>query len=212
MKLSFPVTKEKIRTHFSYAWWQYVLLVCLAIFGWNLLYTTTRYRSPNHLRLECYFGGYQAEGTKDVDALMDELHQSLFPEMEEVSFHFLTLDETYGSMQLMVWISAGEGDLFMLPGEDFQNTAQGEAFAELTPYIESGALNAEGLDLSKGYVINRETGKKALYGVPAAELPGLGDYGLYLDDLYLSVSVTGENEAEAVRLLNWLMENMRREE
>ena len=57
MKLTFPITKERIRNHFAYAWWQYVLLICLAIFGWNLLYTTTRYRSPNDQRLERYYGG-----------------------------------------------------------------------------------------------------------------------------------------------------------
>ena len=45
-----PITKERIRNHFHYAWWQYVLLVCLAVFGWNLLYTTTRYRSPESSR------------------------------------------------------------------------------------------------------------------------------------------------------------------
>lgn len=46
MKLTFPVTKERIRNHFAYAWWQYVLLICLAIFGWNLLYTTTATAAP----------------------------------------------------------------------------------------------------------------------------------------------------------------------
>ena len=52
-----PITRERIRTHFHYAWWQYVLLVCLAIFGWNLLYTTTRYRSPESLKVEWYCQG-----------------------------------------------------------------------------------------------------------------------------------------------------------
>ena len=52
-----PITRERIRTHFHYAWWQYVLLVCLAVFGWNLLYTTTRYRSPEALKVEWYCQG-----------------------------------------------------------------------------------------------------------------------------------------------------------
>ena len=45
-----PITRERIRTHFHYAWWQYVLLVCLAIFGWNLLYTTTPWQYHSTLR------------------------------------------------------------------------------------------------------------------------------------------------------------------
>ena len=49
-----PITRERIRTHFHYGWWQYALLIGLAIFGWNLLYTTTRYRSPEALKVEWY--------------------------------------------------------------------------------------------------------------------------------------------------------------
>ena len=129
MKLTFPITKERIRNHFAYAWWQYVLLICLAIFGWNLLYTTTRYRSPNDQRLEWYYGGYQLDGEKNIDSLMDDLHQSLFSDLEEVEFRTVMLDQTYGSMQLMVWVSAGEGDLFMLDSEYFSQLAQSEGFA-----------------------------------------------------------------------------------
>ena len=67
-----PITRERIRTHFHYAWWQYVLLVCLAIFGWNLLYTTTRYRSPESLKVEWYCQGVVAPQAQDkLDALME---------------------------------------------------------------------------------------------------------------------------------------------
>ena len=74
MKMTFPVTKERIRNHFAYAWWQYVLLICLAIFGWNLLYTTTRYRSPEALKVEWYCQGVvDAQSQKKLDALQSRL-------------------------------------------------------------------------------------------------------------------------------------------
>ena len=151
----------------------------------------------------------QMDGEKDIDALMDELHQSLFPNVEEVTFRTLMLDDTYGSMQLTVWVSAGEGDLFMLNSEYFNSIAQSEAFVELTPYIEDGTLNVDGMDLSAGYVINQDTGKKTLYGIPATELPGLKDYGLICDDFCLGIGVTGENEEEALKLLQWMLDNLR---
>ena len=67
-----PITRERIRTHFHYAWWQYVLLVCLAVFGWNLLYTTTRYRSPEALKVEWYCQGVvDAQSQEKLDALME---------------------------------------------------------------------------------------------------------------------------------------------
>lgn len=69
MKL--PITKRRVRNHLTYAWWQYVLLVCLAVFGWNLIYTTTRYRSPEHLKVEWYGEGYVAtEQQEQIDALL----------------------------------------------------------------------------------------------------------------------------------------------
>ena len=52
-----PITRERIRTQFPYGWWQYALLIGRAIFGWNLLYTTTRYRSPEALKVEWYCQG-----------------------------------------------------------------------------------------------------------------------------------------------------------
>ena len=68
-------------------------------------------------------------------------------------------------MQLTVWVSAGEGDLYMLDSEYFNSIAQSEGFLELAPYIEDGTLNVDGMDLSAGYIINQETGKKALEGL-----------------------------------------------
>ena len=38
-------------------------------------------------------------------------------------------------MQLMVWSSAGQGDLYMLEREQFQNLASGGAMAQLTPKL-----------------------------------------------------------------------------
>ena len=36
-----PVTKQTLRTHFTYSWWKYALLAVLAVFGIDLLYTVT---------------------------------------------------------------------------------------------------------------------------------------------------------------------------
>ena len=127
-----PITRERIRTHFHYGWWQYALLIGLAIFGWNLLYTTTRYRSPEALKVEWYCqGAVSMEAQAQLDALLEELRLQLFPEMEEVTFTTIVYDQTYGDMQLLVWSSAGQGDLYMLEREQFQNLASGGGLADL---------------------------------------------------------------------------------
>lgn len=208
MNLRFPLTKEKLKTHFAYAWWQYVLVVVLALFCWNLLFTTTHYRSPAHLKVEWYYDAYQAEAEQSMDELMAELHASLLSDMEEVNFVPVVLDNAYGPMQLTVWFSAGEGDLFMLNEESFRSMASNGGIAELTPYIEDGSLQVGDLDLKKGKVTDLETGKSRLCGIPAELLPGLEQYGLVCEGEYLCLSVTGGNLDNTMKLLNWLVQNM----
>ena len=110
-----------------------------------------------------------------------------------------------------LWL-AGKGvqvELYEQKPVHFSPAHKSEGFAELTPYIENGTLNVDGMDLSAGYVINQDTGKKILYGIPASQLPGLQEYGLICDDFCLGVSVAGENEEEAIQLLQWLIDNLR---
>ena len=57
------------------------------------------------------------QAQEELDALMEQLRLELFPEMEEVTFTAVAYDQTYGDMQLMVWVSAGQGDLYMLERE-----------------------------------------------------------------------------------------------
>lgn len=208
MKISMPITREKIKTHLSYAWWQYVLVIALSILGWNLLYTTTHYRSPEHLKVEWYCDSQRTETQASMDALMDDVHASVLPDMEEVSFIPVFLDETYGDMQMTVWFSAGEGDVFMLAREAFENMSHNGALADLTPYLESGALNAQGLELSGGRFIDPDTGKSVQTGIPAEGLSKLQDYGIACDGELLGLSATGGNIDNAVKLLNWLIQNM----
>ncbi|MDD3336726.1 MAG: hypothetical protein PHI98_14645 [Eubacteriales bacterium] len=209
MKLTMPITKKSIKNHFAYAWWQYALLLGFAIFGWNLLFTTTHYRSPANLKVEWYCDSHVLEAEKDIDGLMTELHESLFPDMEEINFIPVVLDDTYGAMQLTVWISAGEGDVFLLNKDSFSSMAGSGGMIELEPYIEDGTLDVEGLDLKNGYVVDAETGKSHLAGIPAEQLTKLQEYGIYSTNEVFGLSATGGNIDNAVKLLNWLIHNMK---
>ena len=54
MKIKTPLNKNRLRNHFTYSSWKYIAIVIASIFGWNLLYTMTAYRSPEHLRIDVY--------------------------------------------------------------------------------------------------------------------------------------------------------------
>lgn len=210
MSIKLPITKRRIRNHFTYAWWQYVLLVGLAIFGWNLLYTTTRYRSPEELKIEWYCEeAVSLGGQERLNALMEELRAELYPDMEEVTFTPVGYDDTYGEMQLFVWASAGQGDLYMLTPEHIKSLAANGALLDLEPYIDDGTLNVEGIDLKSGYYTDTETGKKYLVAIPTDTLTGLADYEITPEGKLMGLMAAGGNIENAVKLMAWLLDNMR---
>ena len=149
MKIKTPLTKQRLRTHFTYHLWKYLLAAALTVFCVNLLYTTTAYRSPENLRVDIYMQSTTATQEK-VDAFMKDVWQRSVPDMETVSTILLTAgstDDYYSNMQLSVYLMAGEGDLYALSTEDFKRFAAQGVFIDLTPYVESGALNVEGIDM-----------------------------------------------------------------
>ncbi|MDD3410204.1 MAG: hypothetical protein PHY12_05270 [Eubacteriales bacterium] len=210
MSLHMPITKKRIRNHLQYSFWKYAILVIVALFGWNLIYTTTRYRPPEDKKVEFYVSGYAgALASQDrLQELMDAIHQEVLPDMEEVTYTTLTQDETYGDMQLMVWISAAQGDVYLLDQSQFENMAGNGAMLELQPFIEDGALHVEGVDLKKGYVKDAETGEKALYGIPADTLTGLNDYNLVTEKKVLCVLAQNGNDENSIKFLDYLLTHM----
>ncbi len=208
--MNIPMTRSRIRTHFHYAWWQYALLIVGSVLLWNLLYTVTRYRPPENLKVEFYCeAAVSAEDNRRIDQLLQSMRQEIMPDMEEVTFTTVGYDQTYGQMQLMVWMAAGQGDVYMLSTEKFLITATEGSMMNLQPYVDSGALDVQGLDLSGGYITLNESGEKILAGIPADRLSGFHDFGIVGEDHVLSVLAGCGNEENAVKLLNWLLERMR---
>lgn len=211
MNIEMPITKRRIQHHFHYAWWIYVLLAVVAILGWNLVHTVTRYQSPPHLKVEWFYGGYMTDNGEGIDALMQRAHEEVLPDMEEVSNLYLVMDDAYGDMQLTTWSFAGEGDLYTLSKDKFAMMIGNGAMLNLKPYVDSGALNLDGIDLTGCYATEPDTGEEWLCGVPMSAMPGLAAYNLYGDDLYMSVLINGGNNDNTVKLLNWMLETFREE-
>ena len=204
----FPITKDRIRHHFQYAWWQYLVLVIAGVFGWNLLFTMTHYRPPENLKVEWYYQGPTSNDTVTKgQALLDELWPELFPEMEEVSFNLVGTDEMYGDMQIMVWMAAGQGDMYMLQKESFNTYANGSTLLDLQPYVDNGTLNVEGIDLRAGIATDMETGEKGLFGIPADALQGMWDYDMRPEGTYICLPLASGNIECALTLLEYMLDN-----
>ncbi len=208
MRIDLPVTKRRIQNHFHYSFWKYILLVVLAVFGWNLIFTTTRYRPPESAKVEFFAEGAMAENPA-LDALVARIHHDVMPEMEEVSSTTVTFDDAYGDMQLTVWVSAGQGDVYLIAKSRFLNIAANDGTLELGPYIDSGALDVSGIDLAAA-TLQHADGQKVM-GVPADSLTALADYGLPNEGMVLCVLANGGNDDYAVKFLNALIADLRAE-
>lgn len=213
MNFHMPITKRKISHHFQYAIWMYLLLVALALFGWNLLYTTTRYQPPENMRVEFYAQTSVSNETL-FNALADRIHQEVMPEMELVTAAPVTIsDDYYGDMQLTVWISAAQGDIYLLAKDYYERYATSGAFLDLQPYVDGGQLDTGGLDLSGGYasVTDPEPGFEGshLYGIPADQLTGFSDYMMTTEGMVLCVLYRNGNDEYSIKFLNYLLENLR---
>jgi len=204
------ITKQRVRNHFHYFWWQYGVLLIAAIFGWNLIYTTTRYQSPEYLKIEWYYEGATTSETDQRTAqLLEEAKEKLFPEMEEVSFTLVGMDDMYGDMQLMVWSAAGQGDLYMLMEDSFASMAGNGVLTDLQPYVDSGLFNVEGIDLEAGKITNAETGEKILVGLPTDTLKGFLDYHVDPEGKLMGLLINGGNVENAAKLMAEFLEIMR---
>jgi len=217
MKIKTPLNKDRLRTHMTYSSWKYIAILIASIFGWNLLYTMTAYRSPEHLRIDVYIQSGTAS-QEAVDAFFKPVWDECVPDMETVESIILTSsasEDAYANMQLSVYIMAGEGDIYMLKTEDFKNFASQGAFIDLTPYVENGMLNIDGIDTAAGYVATTNdegipTGEKQFFGIPAYALDGLKTgANIYNSDLIIGVTGFSNNEENTIKFLNGLIDVVR---
>lgn len=213
MPFQMPITKRRIRHHFQYSLWMYLLLAALALFGWNLIYTTTRYQPPEELRVEFFVQSSTAD-TDSLQALADRIHEQVMPDMELVTAQPVTIsDDYYGDMQMTVWISAAQGDIYMIKQDYFDRFAPSGAFVDLQPYADAGTLNTSGLELSAGMaaLTDSEPGMegKRLFGIPADKLTGFSDYAVDTSGLVLCVLYRNGNDETVIRFLDYLLTNLR---
>lgn len=213
MKIKTPFSKARLRTHVTYNSWKYLVVILASIFGWNILYTMTAYKSPEHLRIDTYIQG-AATSDDTVAAFYKPIWEKYVPDMETITNVILTgtSDDYYSNMQLSVYIMAGEGDIYMLTTQDFKKYAAQGAFIDLSHYIEEGLLQIGDMDLSAGYVATVDdeglpTGDTQLFGIPAYTLDGFkSGMNVNNDNLIMGVTAFSHNEENTIKFLNGLIE------
>ena len=199
-----PVNRRTLRQHLTYNWWKYILFLVIGIFGVDLLYTVTAPRIPDDKKVDFFI--YGNVNTEKMDEYTEKVRSEEMPDLETIQVVTLYMDEQYGSMQLMTYIAASEGDLYLLSRENYLSLASEGAFValELDPELME-TLN--GVDLQRGWRKNTETGENHLYGIPQDKLPGLIQYA-YCENGFLCVLHSNKNENNALTFLNILCRDM----
>ena len=129
-----PVNKVTLKQHLTYNWWKYPLLFILTFFAVDLLYTTTAYRSPPEKKVEFYIYGYADQ--KALNEYMARVNQEQMPDMEVMDCLTLMDDDAYGPVQLTTYLAVAEGDLYLLPRDQFLTVASDGALLPLEDQTE----------------------------------------------------------------------------
>ena len=217
MTIRTPIDKDHIRSHMTYHGWKFVALLVLGIAGWALLFQMTAYRSPQDKRIDVYFSSSSAS-TEMCDAFLKPLWDEVTPDMETVSSVALMPSADYtAAMQMQVYLATGEGDIYFLRMDDFKTYAATEAMLPLDEYLESGLINAEGIDLTAGRVkvvdeysdegVPVYSGVEHIYGIPTDVLFGFMD-GFMLDNrgMVMCISAANQNEENVIPFFNALLQ------
>ena len=201
-----PFSSARLKQHITYSWWKYLLIIAVGFAAVDILYSVTAYRPPREKTVSLYVYGYVDE--PGLAAYMDHVRETEMHEMEEITSVMMVPDDTYGPVQLMTYLSAGEGDLYLLSREEFLSYALNGTLVPLEYDTELIALfDSAGASLQSGWRRETETGETHLYGIPQDKLPSLMKYA-YAKDGYLCLVLTGKNQENAARFMRILCRDM----
>ena len=208
------ITKKTLKNHWSYNWWKYLLLVGLCAALVDVTFAMTAYRPPEEKKIEIYI----LNDYCNTSAMQEELEPLFFaahPEQEELTIMNINLTggDMYAPMQYSTYVAAQQGDVCLMPRDEVEKlTADGAdyAFMDLTPYIESGVIDVQDIDLTSG-VMKSSTGEERIYAVPADSLYGLLAYGNDPADSFLCIMDYNGNEDTSAAVLSMMIERYRTE-
>ena len=201
-----PINAETLRHHFTYSWWKYVVVLVAGIFLVNLIFTVTTPRIPEDKRVDFYI--YGLSDSESLNAYMEKIRSEEMPDMEIMTSLTMFPNDAYGPMQLMTYMSAQEGDVFLLTRDEFLSYASSGAFLPLEDDEElMGIFNEAGIDLRRGWRTLADSDETHLYGIPADMLPGLNAL-CYADNGFLTVTVYNGNQENVMKFLRILCRDM----
>lgn len=202
------ITKKWLKNHIAYNWWKYLALCAACVFCVDILFSMTAYRSPEEKKVEVYVLHDYVEAPAMREALSPIFFER-FPEQEELEVLSINIgsDDMYARMQFTTYAAAHQGDVYMMPVAEFQNLTAEEydAFVDLAPYIASGVIDVQDIDVS-GYAVRNADGTESVYAIPSDTLYGMTRYSNDPAGSVLCLTAYGGNVEHAAQVLNLMIE------
>lgn len=206
------IRKAKWRMHYQYDLWKYVVFILVAVFAIGLLYQATAPRPAPDRWIKVMAAGsvYSHELTLLAEKAMEE-------ELPDQQIDIGVTGSTPGQpdsdamTKITVMFAAQDGDVYIMRKELFEEYAPQEVFVPLEDLIASGDLVASETQPDWAYGVGLASGEKHLYGICLEELPGLR---YVMDDpsqYVISMTTYSVNQKNALRFINWLLEDMQQE-
>ena len=208
------LTKKRLKNHFAYNWWKYALSAAVSAMLVSVVFAVTEYRPPAEKKVELYVLNSYIETETFQQDFWPEL-QARKPEQEALTVLNINLTDSsniYAPMQFSTYVAAQQGDLFLISRDEMLKiTYDGaqEALVELTDYLDSGVIDAAGLDLAQG-TLDRGDGTTAVYAIPAGTLTGLSQYGNNPENSFLCIPLYTKNADTAAALIGLMVERLQR--
>ena len=201
-----PVNGQTLKQHLTYSWWKYALVIIIGALMANLYFTVSAYRSPPEKKIDVFVYGVCNES--GFGTYLSDIRTERMPDMEEINCLSLATDPTYGSMQLSTYVAAGEGDVYILPRDQFISLASSGAWVPLENDLELTSLFTDrNISLQSGWRREADSSESHLYGIPASRLPGLARY-VAVDNGYLCILITNGNDDNVLKFLHFFCEDM----
>ena len=202
-----PLTRARLKRHLTYSGWKYALLAVLCVFGWNLYFTVTAYRPPEDKKLTVYLYAYGDRA--GLESWLEDTRRAGYPEQELFEVMQLTPDDTNGVVVLSTHLFSGEGDIIVLPRDQFYTYARDGFFIPLERSLPglADALDAAGINADKGWRLLRDpetdemTEERHLYGLPVSALPIVNSAVLSSTEYFAGIRVSCGNEETALSVL-----------
>lgn len=207
--LKLGLSKTKLKNHFRYFVWIYVVVAVAAGALLNMAVTVAKNQSPPEAKLYSFICG-DTISESYFYVFLEEMTDA-FPEMTVVSCERLPYNVS-GSMayqykqKFLTYLSSGYGDVMILPYEDFADLVKHGYFAPLENDFAEYIDDIDPISL-KTVTINLEEKGTHIYGIPLNHLEFF-PYTYDTSDKVIVLTDYSQNMDNARNLLKWYLDYM----